>query len=51
MLNAGFPPAAFKGIALLARPASLIANLEKESERPVGFVMSGAAAERMRFEK
>lgn len=47
MLDAGFPLAALKGISLLARTASLIAHLQEESERPIGFIMSGAAAERI----
>ena len=50
MLDAGFPLAALKGISLLARTASLIAHLQEESERPIGFVMSGAAAARIAFE-
>lgn len=50
MLDAGFPLAALKGISLLARTASLIAHLQEESERPIGFIMSGAAAERIDYE-
>lgn len=50
MLDAGFPLAALKGISLLARTASLIAHLQEESERPIGFIMSGAAAARIDFE-
>jgi citrate synthase len=44
MLDAGFPLAALKGISLLARTASLIAHLQEETERPIGFILSGAAA-------
>ena len=44
MLDVDFPVAALKGISLLARTASLIAHLQEETERPIGFVMSGAAA-------
>jgi citrate synthase len=44
MLDVGFPLAALKGLSLLARTASLIAHLQEESERPIGFVLSGAAA-------
>jgi citrate synthase len=47
MLDAGFPLAALKGISLLARTASLVAHLQEESERPIGFIMSGAAADRI----
>jgi citrate synthase len=44
MLDVGFPLAALKGISLLARTASLIGHLQEESERGIGFIMSGAAA-------
>lgn len=50
MLDAGFPLAALKGISLLARTASLIAHLQEESERPIGFIMSGAAAKAIGFD-
>ncbi|KPQ29354.1 MAG: Citrate synthase [Porphyrobacter sp. HL-46] len=50
MLDAGFPLAALKGISLLARTASLIAHLQEETEQPIGFIMSGAAAERIAFD-
>lgn len=49
MLDVGFPLAALKGISLLARTASIIAHLQEETERPIGFVMSGAAAEKIEF--
>jgi citrate synthase len=49
MLDVGFPLAALKGISLLARTASLVGHLQEESERPIGFIMSGAAAERIAF--
>jgi citrate synthase len=45
MLDVGFPLAALKGVSLLARTASLIAHLQEETERPIGFIMSGKAAE------
>lgn len=44
MLDVGFPLNALKGISLLARTASLIGHLQEETERPIGFIMSGAAA-------
>ncbi len=50
MLDAGFPLSALKGISLLARTASLIAHLQEEVERPIGFIMAGAAADRIDFE-
>lgn len=50
MLDVGFPVAALKGISLLARTASLIAHLQEETERPIGFVMSGAAAAAIEYD-
>jgi citrate synthase len=50
MLDVGFPLAALKGIALLARTASLIGHLQEESERPIGFVLSGKAAEAISYD-
>jgi len=44
MLDAGFPLQALKGLSLLARTASLIGHLQEESERPIGFILSGEAA-------
>lgn len=49
MLDVGFPLGALKGISLLARTASLIAHLNEEIERPIGFILSGAAAERIDY--
>jgi citrate synthase len=50
MLDVGFPLAALKGISLLARTASIIGHLQEESERPIGFMMSGAAAARIDYD-
>jgi citrate synthase len=50
MLDIGFPLAALKGISLLARTASIIGHLQEESQRPIGFVMAGAAADRIGFD-
>lgn len=50
MLDAGFPLAALKGISLLARTAALIAHLQEESERPIGFILSGKAAEAIAYD-
>ncbi|WP_137680600.1 citryl-CoA lyase [Aurantiacibacter suaedae] len=44
MLDLGWPVAALKGIGLLCRTGGLIGHLTEEAERPIGFVMSGAAA-------
>ncbi len=49
MLDAGYPLSALKGISLLARTASLIAHLQEETERPIGFIMAGAAADHIDF--
>ncbi|MDX2233927.1 MAG: citryl-CoA lyase [Hyphomonadaceae bacterium] len=50
MLDVGFPLAALKGISLLARTAGLIAHLQEESERPIGFILSGKAAEAIAYD-
>jgi len=44
LLDAGYPLLALKGVPLLARTASLVAHLLEEQQRPIGFVMSNAAA-------
>lgn len=44
LLDAGYPLLAVKGVPMLARTASLIAHLLEEQERPIGFVLSSAAA-------
>jgi citrate synthase len=44
LLDAGYPLLALKGVPMLARTASLIAHLLEETQRPIGFVMSNAAA-------
>jgi len=50
MLDAGFPLTALKGISLLARTAGLIGHLTEEAETPIGFILSGKAAEAIRYE-
>lgn len=50
MLDAGFPLGALKGIPILARTASLIAHLHEEMQRPIGFALSGAAAEAVTYD-
>jgi citrate synthase len=50
MLDAGFPLAALKGISLLARTAGLIGHLTEEAERPIGFILSGKAAEAIEYD-
>jgi citrate synthase len=44
LLDAGYPLAGLKGVPLLARTAGLIAHLVEEIQRPIGFVLSHAAA-------
>lgn len=50
MLDVGFPLQALKGISLLARTASLIGHLQEESERPIGFILSGRAAQAIAYD-
>lgn len=50
LLDAGFPLNALKGVPIIARTASLVAHLLEEIERPVGFVMSHAAAEAVSYD-
>ena len=44
LLDAGYPLLALKGVPILARAAALVAHLLEEQSRPIGFVMSHAAA-------
>jgi citrate synthase len=50
MLDIGFPRAALKGIGLLCRTAGLIGHLTEEAERPIGFILSGAAAQAIEYD-
>jgi citrate synthase len=50
LLDAGFPIGALKGVPIIARTASLVAHLLEELERPVGFVMSHAAADAVGYD-
>ena len=50
MLDAGFPLAALKGISLLARTAGLIGHLQEETERPIGFILAGKAADAIGYD-
>ena len=50
LLDLGFPLAALKGIGLLCRIASLVAHCTEEAERPIGFIMSGAAAAAIEYD-
>ncbi len=50
MLDVGYPLQALKGISLLARTASLIGHLQEEADRPIGFILSGKAAEAIGYD-
>ena len=50
LLDLDFPVAAVKAVPILARTASLLAHLAEERERPVGFLLAGAAEEAIRYE-
>jgi len=50
LLEIGFPVTAMKSISLLARTAGLLGHLQEESERPIGFIMSNAAAEAISYD-
>lgn len=50
LLDTGYPLLALKGVPILARTASLIAHLLEEQQRPIGFVMSHAAAEAIEYD-
>jgi citrate synthase len=50
LLDAGYPLQALKGVPLLARTAGLVAHLLEEQLRPIGFVMSHAAAQAIDYD-
>jgi citrate synthase len=50
LLDAGYPLLALKGAPILARTASLIAHLLEEQQRPIGFVLSHAAAAAIEYD-
>jgi citrate synthase len=50
LLDAGYPLRALKGVPLLARTAGLIAHLLEEQLRPIGFVLSHAAAKAIDYD-
>jgi citrate synthase len=50
LLDVGYPLLALKGVPLLARTAGLIGHLLEEQMRPIGFAMSDAAAEAIRYD-
>ena len=50
LLDAGFPLLALKGVPMLARTAGLVAHLLEEQLRPIGFVLSHAAAQAISYD-
>ena len=50
MLDVGWPVDAIKGLPLLARTAGLVAHLYEETQRPIGFIMSGHADEAIAYD-
>ena len=50
LLEIGFPVSALKSISILARTAGLLAHLREEAERPIGFIMSNAAADAISYD-
>jgi citrate synthase len=50
LLEIGFPLTALKSISILARTAGLLAHLQEEAERPIGFIMSDAAADAITYD-
>jgi citrate synthase len=50
LLDAGYPLLALKGVPILARTASLVAHLLEEQARPIGFVLSHAAASAITYD-
>lgn len=49
-LDLGYPVPVVKAIPILARTASLLAHLAEEQERPLGFLLAGAAEEAAEYE-
>ena len=50
VLEIGFPLTALKSISILARTAGLLAHLQEEAQRPIGFIMSNAAADAITYD-
>jgi citrate synthase len=51
LLDLGYPPTIAKAVPILARTASLLAHLEEERERPLGFLLAAAAEEAVEYER
>ncbi len=50
LLEIGFPVTAMKSISILARTAGLLAHLQEEATRSIGFIMSNAAADAITYD-
>lgn len=50
LLEIGFPVTAMKSVCILARTAGLLAHLQEEAERSIGFILSHAAAEAITYD-
>ena len=50
MLDLGFSVDVVKAVPILARTAGLLAHLAEERERPIGFLLAGAAEEAVEYE-
>jgi citrate synthase len=50
LLEIGFPVTSLKSVSILARTAGLLAHLKEEAERPIGFILSHAAAEAIKYD-
>lgn len=50
LLEIGFPVTAMKSVSILARTASLLAHIQEESVRPIGFIMSHHGAEAIDYD-
>ncbi len=50
LLEIGFPLTALKSISILARTAGLLAHLQEEAQRSIGFIMSNAAADAISYD-
>ena len=50
LLEIGFPVTSMKSVSILARTAGLLAHLQEESDRSIGFILSHAAAQAISYD-
>ena len=50
LLGIGFPLEALRGVPILARTAGLIAHLQEEIEKPIGFALSYQATRGVEYD-